>query len=135
MAARFRDREKSLEGELEVMKRDWEVSLKSRREIVDEEKIASVVSMMTGIPVQKLASEEEKTENLSPVLKSKVIAQDKAIDTLAKAIRRSRCGLKNPNKPIGSFLFLGPTGVGKTLLAKQLAEQMFGTEDALIGLT
>jgi ATP-dependent Clp protease ATP-binding subunit ClpC len=133
LAARFRDREKSLEGELEVMKRDWEVSLKSRREIVDEEKIASVVSMMTGIPVQKLASEEgEKLKNLSPVLKSKVIAQDKAIDTLAKAIRRSRCGLKNPNKPIGSFLFLGPTGVGKTLLAKQLAEQMFGTEDALI---
>ena len=133
LAARFRDREKSLENELEVMKRDWELSLKSRRETVDAENIAQVVSMMTGIPVQKMAREEgERLRGLSPALKSKVIAQDAAVDTLARAIRRSRCGLKNPNKPIGSFLFLGPTGVGKTLLAKQLAVELFGSEDALI---
>ena len=133
LAARFRDREKSLENELEAMKRDWEISLKSRRETVDADNIAQVVSMMTGIPVQKMAREEgERLRGLSPALKAKVIAQDAAVDTLAKAIRRSRCGLKNPNKPIGSFLFLGPTGVGKTLLAKQLAVELFGSEDALI---
>ena len=133
LAARFRDREKSLETELEQMRKDWEQSLKSHRETVDEEGIATVVSMMSGIPVQKIAREEgERLKGLAPALKSKVIAQDSAIDLLARAIRRSRVGLKNPNKPIGSFLFLGPTGVGKTLLAKELAEQMFGTSDALI---
>ena len=133
LAARFRDQEKQLEGELEVMRKDWEQSLKSRRETVDEEDIASVVSMISGVPVQKIAREEgERLKGLAPALKSKVIAQDSAIDLLARAIRRSRIGLKNPNKPIGSFLFLGPTGVGKTLLAKELAEQMFGTSDALI---
>ena len=133
LAARFRDQEKVLEGELEQMRKDWEKSLKSHRETVDEESIATVVSMMSGIPVQKIAHEEgERLKGLAPALKSKVIAQDSAIDLLAKAIRRSRVGLKNPNKPIGSFLFLGPTGVGKTLLAKELAEQMFGTSDALI---
>ena len=133
LAARFRDQEKQLEGELEQMRKDWEQSLKSHRETVDEESIATVVSMMSGIPVQKIAREEgERLKGIAPALKSKVIAQDSAIDLLAKAIRRSRVGLKNPNKPIGSFLFLGPTGVGKTLLAKELAEQMFGTSDALI---
>ena len=133
LAARFRDQEKELEAELEQMRKEWEKSLKSHREIVDEENIATVVSMMSGIPVQKIAREEgERLKGLAPALKSKVIAQDSAIDLLARAIRRSRVGLKNPNKPIGSFLFLGPTGVGKTLLAKELAEQMFGTSDALI---
>ncbi len=133
LAARFRDQEKVLEGELEQMRKDWEQSLKSHRETVDEESIATVVSMMSGIPVQKIAREEgERLKGLAPALKSKVIAQDSAIDLLSRAIRRSRVGLKNPNKPIGSFLFLGPTGVGKTLLAKELAEQMFGTSDALI---
>ena len=133
LAARFRDQEKVLEGELEQMRKDWEKSLKSHRETVDEENIATVVSMMSGIPVQKIAREEgERLKGLAPALKSKVIAQDSAIDLLSRAIRRSRVGLKNPNKPIGSFLFLGPTGVGKTLLAKELAEQMFGTSDALI---
>ena len=133
LAARFRDQEKQLEGELEQMRKDWEQSLKSHRETVDEESIATVVSMMSGIPVQKIAREEgERLKGMAPALKSKVIAQDSAIDLLAKAIRRSRVGLKNPNKPIGSFLFLGPTGVGKTLLAKELAEQLFGTSDALI---
>ncbi len=133
LAARFRDQEKVLEGELEQMRKDWEKSLKSHRETVDEESIATVVSMMSGVPVQKIAREEgERLKGLAPALKSKVIAQDSAIDLLSRAIRRSRVGLKNPNKPIGSFLFLGPTGVGKTLLAKELAEQMFGTTDALI---
>ena len=133
LAARFRDQEKVLEGELEQMRKDWEKSLKSHRETVNEENIATVVSMMSGVPVQKIAREEgERLKGLSPALKSKVIAQDSAIDLLSRAIRRSRVGLKNPNKPIGSFLFLGPTGVGKTLLAKELAEQMFGTTDALI---
>ncbi len=133
LAARFRDQEKVLEGELEQMRKDWEKSLKSHRETVNEENIATVVSMMSGVPVQKIAREEgERLKGLAPTLKSKVIAQDSAIDLLSRAIRRSRVGLKNPNKPIGSFLFLGPTGVGKTLLAKELAEQMFGTTDALI---
>ena len=133
LAARFRDQEKVLEGELEQMRKEWEQSLKTHRETVDDENIATVVSMMSGIPVQKLAHEEgERLKVLAPTLKSKVIAQDSAIDLLSRAIRRSRVGLKNPNKPIGSFLFLGPTGVGKTLLAKELANQMFGTSDALI---
>ena len=133
LAARFRDQEKVLEGELEQMRKDWEQSLKEHRETVDEENIATVVSMMSGIPVQKIAREEgERLKGLAPALKAKVIAQDSAIDLLARAIRRSRVGLKNPDKPIGTFLFLGPTGVGKTLLAKELAEQMFGTSDALI---
>lgn len=133
LAARFRDQEKVLDGELEQMRKDWEKSLKSHRETVNEENIATVVSMMSGVPVQKIAREEgERLKGLAPALKSKVIAQDSAIDLLSRAIRRSRVGLKNPNKPIGSFLFLGPTGVGKTLLAKELAEQMFGTTDALI---
>lgn len=133
LAARFRDQEKVLEGELEQMRKEWEQSLKTHRETVDDENIATVVSMMSGIPVQKLAHEEgERLKVLAPTLKSKVIAQDSAIDLLSRAIRRSRVGLNNPNKPIGSFLFLGPTGVGKTLLAKELANQMFGTSDALI---
>lgn len=133
LAARFRDQEKVLEGELEQMRKEWEQSLKTHRETVDDENIATVVSMMSGIPVQKLAHEEgERLKVLAPTLKSKVIAQDSAIDLLSRAIRRSRVGLKKPNKPIGSFLFLGPTGVGKTLLAKELANQMFGTSDALI---
>ena len=133
LAARFRDREKELEAQLDEMRKAWEQSLKTHRETVDEESIANVVSMISGVPIQKIAREEgERLKGLAPALKSKVIAQDSAIDLLSRAIRRSRVGLKNPNKPIGSFLFLGPTGVGKTLLAKELAEQMFGTTDALI---
>lgn len=133
LAARLRDREKELETELMAMKHNWEEAIRSQRRTVDEENISAVVSMMTGIPVQKLASgETERLRRLAPVLKSRVIAQETAIDTLARAIRRSRTGLKNPDRPIGSFLFLGPTGVGKTLLAKELAVQMFGSADALI---
>lgn len=133
LAARLRDREKGIETELMAMKHNWEETLRSQRRTVSDDDIAAVVSMMTGVPVQKLASDEtSRLKQLAPVLKSRVIAQDVAIDTLAKAIRRSRTGLKNPNRPIGSFLFLGPTGVGKTLLAKELAVQMFGSADALI---
>ncbi len=133
LAARLRSREKELETELQGMKHSWEEAIRSQRRTVDEENISAVVSMMTGIPVQKLASDETaRLKQLAPVLKSRVIAQETAIDTLARAIRRSRTGLKNPNRPIGSFLFLGPTGVGKTLLAKELAIQMFGSADAII---
>ena len=133
LAASFRDREKSLMSELEDMKQRWEDSLKENRETVDKEQIADVVSMISGIPVQRMAQAEGiRLKGMKEQLLAKVIAQDKAVDTLVKAIQRSRVGLKDPNKPIGTFLFLGPTGVGKTHLAKELAKQMFGSADALI---
>ncbi|HJH70108.1 MAG TPA: ATP-dependent Clp protease ATP-binding subunit [Bacteroidaceae bacterium] len=133
LAASFRDREKSLMRELEDMKQRWEESLKENRETVDKEQIADVVSMISGIPVQRMAQAEGiRLKGMKEQLLAKVIAQDKAVDTLVKAIQRSRVGLKDPNKPIGTFLFLGPTGVGKTHLAKELAKQMFGSADALI---
>lgn len=133
LAARYRDHEKTLEREMEAMKQKWEEELKQEKVTVCEDDIARVVSMMTGIPVNRISTAEgERLKTLSTALKSRVISQDKAIDTLSNAIRRSRIGLKNPDKPIGTFLFLGPTGVGKTLLAKELAVQMFGTPDAMI---
>ena len=133
LAASFRDREKSLMSELEEMKQRWEESLKENRETVDKDQIADVVSMISGIPVQRMAQAEGiRLRGMKEQLLSKVIAQDKAVDTLVKAIQRSRVGLKDPNKPIGTFLFLGPTGVGKTHVAKELAKQMFGSADALI---
>lgn len=133
LAASFRDREKHCMEQLEAMKREWEEKLKENRETVDAEKVADVVSMMSGVPVQRMAEAEGiKLKGMKNELLSKVIAQDKAVDTLVKAIQRSRVGLKDPNKPIGTFLFLGPTGVGKTHLAKQLAKLMFGSADALI---
>lgn len=133
LAASFRDREKELMHELEAMKQRWEESLKENRETVDKEQIADVVSMISGVPVQRMAQAEGlKLRGMKEELLSRVIAQDKAVDTLVKAIQRSRVGLKDPNKPIGTFLFLGPTGVGKTHLAKELAKQMFGSADALI---
>lgn len=133
LAASFRDREKSLMSELEDMKQRWEESLKENRETVDKEQIADVVSMISGIPVQRMAQAEGiRLKGMKEQLLAKVIAQDKAVNTLVKAIQRSRVGLKDPNKPIGTFLFLGPTGVGKTHLAKELAKQMFGSADALI---
>ena len=108
-------------------------SLKENRETVDDEQIAEVVSMMSGVPVQRMAQAEGmKLLGMKDDLLSKVIGQDKAIATLVKAIQRSRVGLKDPNKPIGTFMFLGPTGVGKTHLAKELAKLMFGSADALI---
>lgn len=133
LAASFRDREKSLAEELETMKARWEESLRENREKVDDKQIADVVSMMSGVPVQRMAhAEGNKLRGMKDELLSKVIAQDKAVETLVKAIQRSRMGLKDPNKPIGTFLFLGPTGVGKTHLAKELAKEMFGSADALI---
>lgn len=133
LAARFRDHEKTLEQEMDAMKKKWEEELKQEKVTVGEDDIAQVVSMMTGVPVSRISTTEgERLKNLGTELKSKVIAQDQAIVTVASAIRRSRIGLKNPDKPIGTFLFLGPTGVGKTLLAKELALQMFGTTDAMI---
>ncbi len=133
LAASFRDQEKSMSVELDQMKAEWENRLKDNREIVDEEEIANVVSMISGIPVQRMAQAEGiKLNGMKDHLQSKVIAQDPAIEKLAKAILRSRVGLKDPNKPIGTFMFLGPTGVGKTHLVKELAKYMFGSADALI---
>ena len=133
LAASFRDQEKNYMNQLEVMKREWEENLKQQRETVDAPQIVNVVSMMSGVPVQRMAQAEGiRLKGMKEELKSRVIAQDKAVDTLVKAIQRSRVGLKDPNKPIGTFLFLGPTGVGKTHLAKELARQLFGTTDAMI---
>ncbi|MBQ8265532.1 MAG: ATP-dependent Clp protease ATP-binding subunit [Bacteroides sp.] len=133
LAASYRDKEKELSAQLDIMKENWEKSLKENRETVDDEQIANVVSMMSGVPVQKMAQAEGmRLMGMKDDLMSKVIGQDKAIETLVKAIRRSRIGLKDPNRPIGTFMFLGPTGVGKTHLAKELAKFMFGSADALI---
>ena len=133
LAASFRDQEKNYMNQLEVMKREWEENLKQQRETVDAPQIENVVSMMSGVPVQRMAQAEGiRLKGMKEELRSRVIAQDKAVDTLVKAIQRSRVGLKDPNKPIGTFLFLGPTGVGKTHLAKELARQLFGTTDAMI---
>lgn len=133
LAASYRDKEKGYVAQLEILKEDWEKSLKENRETVDEEQIAEVVSMISGVPVQRMAEAEGiKLLGMKDDLLSKVIGQNKAIETLVKAIQRSRIGLKDPNKPIGTFMFLGPTGVGKTHLAKELAKLMFGSVDALI---
>ena len=133
LAAGYRDREKELMAQLEQMKADWEAQLKEQRQTVDEEEIANVVSMMSGVPVQRMAQAEGlKLAGMKDELQQKVIGQDVAIEKLVKAIVRSRVGLKDPNRPIGTFMFLGPTGVGKTHLAKQLARYLFGSDDALI---
>lgn len=133
LAASYRDKEKEYTNQLDTLKEEWEKSLKENREMVDDEQIAEVVSMMSGVPVQRMAQAEGmKLLGMKDDLLSKVIGQDKAIATLVKAIQRSRVGLKDPNKPIGTFMFLGPTGVGKTHLAKELAKLMFGSADALI---
>lgn len=133
LAAGYRDKEKECCTQLEHLKKEWENNLRENRETVDAEQIENVVSMMSGIPVQKMAQTEGlRLINMKDELTSKVIGQDKAIETLVKAIRRSRIGLKDPNRPIGTFMFLGPTGVGKTHLAKELARLMFGSADSLI---
>ena len=133
LAASYRDKEKEYTNQLDTLKEEWEKSLKENRETVDDEQIAEVVSMMSGVPAQRMAQAEGmKLLGMKDDLLSKVIGQDKAIATLVKAIQRSRVGLKDPNKPIGTFMFLGPTGVGKTHLAKELAKLMFGSADALI---
>lgn len=132
-AASFRDREVELKKQLEDAKTRWEESLASRREIVDEDKVAEVVAMMTGVPVQRVAQAEGiRLRSMAPELKSRIIGQDNAIEKIVKAIQRNRIGLKDPGKPIGTFMFLGPTGVGKTHLAKQLAKYMFDSADTLI---
>ena len=132
-AADFRDKEKTLRAQLNKMKEAWESTLVENRETVDADKVAETVSIMTGIPVSKMAQDEGvRLKGMRQELKTKVIAQDDAIDKLVSAIQRSRIGLKDPNRPIGTFMFLGPTGVGKTYLAKKLAEHMFGSSDALV---
>ena len=133
LAAEYRDQLANEEERLQQMKKDWDHQLKEVREQIDETQIADVVSMMTGIPVQRVGeNENERLRNLGPNLKDSVIGQDDAVDKLVRAIQRSRVGLKDPNKPIGTFMFLGPTGVGKTYLTKRLAVELFGSEDALI---
>jgi ATP-dependent Clp protease ATP-binding subunit ClpC len=132
-AARLRDKEKNLINMLEAAKVKWEEETVSNRFVVTEENVAEVVAMMTGIPVNRIGqSEGKKLLTMEADIKKRVIGQDKAIEKLAKAIQRTRAGLKDPNKPIGSFIFLGPTGVGKTELAKALSEYMFDNNDALI---
>ncbi len=132
-AAEYRDREKEILNRLENEKRRWEADLKQNRELVTEEKVAEVVAMMSGVPVQRIAQAEGiKLLQMGEVLKHKIIGQNEAVDKIVKAIQRSRVGLKDPNKPIGTFIFLGPTGVGKTHLAKLLAEFMFDNADTLI---
>ncbi|MBT5858857.1 MAG: ATP-dependent Clp protease ATP-binding subunit, partial [Flavobacteriales bacterium] len=132
-AATIRDKEKAVESKLRHAKEVWEKQLKSKKEVVTEENVANVIAMMTGIPVQRVASQESnKLIKMPDNLKSKVIGQDEAIEKIVKAIKRNRVGLKDPNKPIGSFIFLGPTGVGKTQLAKALTEEMFDSVDSLI---
>lgn len=132
-AASYRDKERKLRQDLEVAKKDWEEKLKTQKETVDEDNIAEVVAMMTGVPVQRIAQAEGKRLlKMSDSLKQSVIGQDEAISKIVKAIQRNRVGLKDPNKPIGTFMFLGPTGVGKTHLAKKLAEFMFDSAETLI---
>ena len=133
LAAQYRDRQSQLEQEFNDMKRQWENGSDSERQTVDIDQIETVVSMMTGVPVQRMQeAETQRLKNMADKLKEAVVAQDKAIEKMVKAIQRNRVGLKDPNHPIGAFMFLGPTGVGKTYLAKKLAEQMFGSADALI---
>jgi len=133
LASKYRDQITALQSELDIMKTEWEASLEKKRQKVKAEDVAQTVSMMTGIPVSKMASAEGiRMKGMRQELKGTVIAQDSAVDKLVSAIQRSRVGLKDPNRPIGTFMFLGPTGVGKTFLAKKLAEHMFGSTDALI---
>ena len=133
LAASFRDQQRNVELELAKAKADWQESLKEHREIVDEAKVSEVVAMMTGVPVQRVAQAEgQRLMKMGDELKGSVIGQDDAISKVVKAILRNRAGLKDPNRPIGSFIFLGPTGVGKTHLAQVLAKYLFDTVDALI---
>ena len=132
-AAKLRDDEKTLEKELAIAQERWEEDAKLHKEEVSEEDVADVVSMMTGIPVNRIAqTESNKLAELPAIIKKNVIGQDEAVAKVAKAIQRNRAGLKDPNKPIGSFIFLGQTGVGKTQLAKVLAKELFDNQDALI---
>ena len=133
LAAAYRDRQTSLESELAVLNAKWQSGEDGERKTVTDREVADVVSMMTGVPVQRMAEQEGiRLKGMADELRSAVIAQDKAIEKMVRAIQRNRVGLRDPNHPIGAFMFLGPTGVGKTYLAKKLAEFMFGSNDALI---
>jgi len=132
-AAKLRDDEKRIEKDLAIAQEQWEEDSKNNRVTVTEDNVADVVSMMTGIPVNRIAqTESNKLSKLPELIKGKVIGQDEAVAKIAKSIQRNRAGLKDPNKPIGSFIFLGQTGVGKTQLAKVIAKELFDSEDALV---
>ncbi len=132
-AAKLRDNEKNLREKLAQLRLEWEKNKEEHKVIVDEDEVAQIVAKQTGIPVSRLTEgETTKILNMAETLKGEIIGQDDALNTVCKAIRRSRADIKDPNRPIGAFLFLGPTGVGKTLLARQLAKHLFGGEDALI---
>ncbi|HWI55518.1 MAG TPA: ATP-dependent Clp protease ATP-binding subunit [Desulfobacteria bacterium] len=132
-AAKFRDSEQQLREELELIKKDWDQQKGLQKKTVTEEDVAHIVSSWTGVPVKKLAEEEsQRLLKMEEILHKRVIGQDEAVVAVSRAVRRARAGLKNPKRPIGSFIFLGPTGVGKTELARALAEVLFGDEDALI---
>ena len=133
LAASYRDKQVELEKELEDLNKKWTNGECEEKQVIDEKEVADVVSIMTGVPVQRIAEAEGiRLKAMADTLKSEVIAQDNAIDKMVKSIQRNRVGLKEPNHPIGAFMFLGPTGVGKTYLAKKLAEIMFGSTDALV---
>lgn len=133
LAASFRDKERQSLLQLEAAKAKWEAELQENKETVDEEKVAEVVAMMSGVPVQRIAKAENlRLLEMADNLNTKVVGQDDAVKKIVKAIQRNRVGLKDPNKPIGTFMFLGPTGVGKTHLAKKLAEYLFDSTDSLI---
>ena len=132
-AAKLRDDEKRLEKDLSIAQEQWEEDSKSNRIQVTEDNVADVVSMMTGIPVNRIAqTESNKLAHLPELIQNKVVGQNEAVLKIARSIQRNRAGLKDPNRPIGSFIFLGQTGVGKTQLAKVLAKELFDSEDALI---
>jgi len=132
-AAKFRDLERKARTSLDIENKEWEKSMKSQKKIVDGDKVAEVVSMMSGIPLQKVSQDEtEKLASMEIHLKNRVIGQDHAIEKISRCIRRNRMGLKDPNKPIGSFIFIGNTGTGKTQLGKELSKFMFGDQDSLI---
>ncbi|MDR0427574.1 MAG: ATP-dependent Clp protease ATP-binding subunit [Dysgonamonadaceae bacterium] len=133
LAANYRDQERQLVLKLEAAQAKWEEELQENKQIVDGDKVAEVVAMISGVPVQRIAqAENQKLLAMNDTLKANVIGQDDAVDKIVKAIQRNRIGLKDPNKPIGTFMFLGPTGVGKTHLAKKLAEYLFDSSDTLI---
>ena len=129
----WRDDEKKREAQLESAREAWEASIKLNKKTVDEPEVAEVVAMMTGVPVQRVAQQElEKLSQMEDQLRSNVIGQDEAVKKIVRAIQRNRAGLKDPSKPIGSVIFLGPTGVGKTQLAKELKKLLFDSEDNMI---
>ncbi len=133
LAASYRDQLNEAETQLNALRNKWEEEIKQKRSIVDVQQIAQVVAMMTGIPVQRIGQEENhRLRTMGDILRTNIVGQDDAVNQVVKAIQRSRVGLKDPRRPIGTFMFVGPTGVGKTYLAKRLAEELFGSDDALI---